>query len=112
MIGGNITAQLQLKTGTSKNAIGESVPLWDTVHTLTGFLDYSSGTTEYRNYNAPVLDSTNVFICDYIVINDSVSAENSRMIIDGKTYAVILIDDPMNLHKQLEFLLKFSGGIL
>lgn len=41
MIGGNITAQLQLKSGTVKNDIGEVVPQFTTVQTLTGWIDFS-----------------------------------------------------------------------
>lgn len=40
----------------------------------------------------------------------SVNNENARFIINGERYDVVFIDDPMNLHRQLEIYLKFTGG--
>ena len=40
----------------------------------------------------------------------SVHNENARFLINGEKYDVVFIDDPMNLHKQLEVYLKFTGG--
>ena len=40
----------------------------------------------------------------------SVHNENARFLINGVKYDVVFIDDPMNLHKQLEVYLKFTGG--
>lgn len=108
-IGGNTNADLQEKTGAVKNEIGEKVPSWTTVHQLKGFLDYSAGETKYSSYNSKIQESTHVFICDYVDIG-ALSAERSRLIINGEMYDVILIDDPMNLHYQLEFYLRYTGG--
>ena len=107
-IGGNISAQLQVKT-TAKNSIGESVPTWETRHTLTGFLDLASGDSRYTTYNAKIQESTHYFICDYVDITDVVP-ENSRMIINGKTYDVLVIDNPMELNYHLEIYLKYTGA--
>lgn len=106
---GNITAQLQVKT-TTKNAIGESVPTWETRHTLTGFLDLSSGESRYTTYNAKMQESTHIFICDYVQLANEIEPENSRLVIKGKTYAVMLIDNPMELDYHLEIYLKYTGG--
>lgn len=108
-IKGNITALLQKKTGAEKNEIGEAVPKLETVYTLVGFLDLSSGDSKYSSYNAKIQESTHIFVCDYQELT-AVTAENSRLIINGKVYDVMLIDDPMELHYQLEFYLKFTGG--
>lgn len=108
-IKGNITARLQSKMGTVKNEIGEVVPKWETAYTLVGFLDLSSGDSKYSSYNAKIQESTHIFVCDYQELT-AVTAENSRLIINGKVYDVMLIDDPMELHYQLEFYLKFTGG--
>ena len=108
-IGGNISAQLQVKT-TEKNAIGESVPAWETRHTLTGFLDLASGDSKYTNFNAKIQESTHYFICDYVQLDSDIDAENSRMIINGKTYVVMLIDNPMEMNYHLEIYLKYTGG--
>lgn len=114
MIGGNITAKLQIST-TTKNEIGESVKEWHDVWSNKGWLDLSSGDSKYTTYNAKMQESTHIFLCDYKPIPDTyenikVKAENTRMVINGKVYDVLLIDDPMEMHKQLEFYLKFTGG--
>ena len=109
-IGGNITAFLQLKTGTVRNEIGEVVPQWTTLHTITGFLDLSAGDSRYSTYDAKIQESTHVFICDYLALDERIRAENSRLMLNGKAYDIMLIDDPMELHRQLEFYLKYTGG--
>ena len=108
-IGGNITAYLQIKNGTSKNAIGEVVPEWTTLHTLNGFLDYQSGDAKYTNFNAKIQESTHVFVCDYISLDERIKAENSRLIVNNKHYDIVLIDNPMELNYQLEIYLTFTG---
>lgn len=107
-MGGNITAQLQVKT-TTKNAIGEAVPTWKTRHTLTGFLDLANGNARYTAYDAKMQESTHYFLCDYTEL-PGVTAENARLQIAGKTYDVLAIDDPMELHAHLEIYLKYTGG--
>lgn len=118
MIGGNITVQLQVYT-TSKNSIGEKVKNWHTVCELLGWLDYQSGDSKYTTYNAKIQEATHVFLCDYQPIPDTfevdgkvvkVSAENTRIVANSQNYDVMLIDDPMGLHKQLEIFLKYTGG--
>lgn len=108
-ISGNISAQLQVKT-TKKNAIGEAVATWETRHTLTGFLDLANGESRYTNFNAKIQESTHYFICDYVPLDSDIEPENSRMIINGKTYAVMLIDNPMGLNYHFEIYLKYTGG--
>lgn len=109
-VGGNITAQLQLKTGSTKNEIGEKVPQWETIHTLTGWLDLSAGDSKYTTYNAKLQESTHVFICNYIALDPRIKAENSRIIVNDRRYDVMLIDNPMEMNKHLEIYLKFTGG--
>ena len=109
-IGGNIIAELQVKNGSIKNKIGECVPDFETETMLTGFLDYQAGDSQYQNFSTKVQESTHVFICDYVKLNCYVKAENSRLIINGERYDVILIDDPMKLHYHLEFYLKYTGA--
>ena len=110
MIGGNIKALLQMQNGTAKNEIGEGVPEWETAHEIEGFLDLSSGDSKRTVYNAKVQESTHIFICDYFGISEQVKAENSRMIIAGLEYDVMLIDNPMNLNEHLEIYLKYTGA--
>ena len=109
MIGGNTTAEIQIST-TTKNAIGEAVQEWKTVQSITGWLDLSSGDSKYTTYNAKVQESTHIFIADYVALDASIKAENSRVVVNGGRYDVMLIDDPMGLHKQLEIYLKYTGG--
>lgn len=109
MIGGNTIAQMQRLT-VHKNEVGEQVKDWGRVMELTGWLDLSSGDSKYLTYNAKVQESTHIFICDYVKIPDNVTAENSRFMTDGKNFDIMLIDDPMGMHKQLEIYLKYTGG--
>lgn len=109
MIGGNTIAQIQTLT-TTKNQIGEPVETWETKQSIAGWLDLSSGDSKYTTYNAKIQESTHVFISDYQVLDAAIEAENSRVIVNNKIYDVMLIDDPMEMHKQLEIYLKFTGG--
>lgn len=109
MIGGNITASIQIST-TSKNSIGEAVEEWQAVQDIKGWLDLSGGDSRYTTYNAKVQESTHIFIADYVALDARIKAENARMIINNLRYDVLLIDDPMELHKQLEIYLRYTGG--
>ena len=108
-IGGNTDAIIQIST-TSRNAIGEQVKTWQDVQTLHGWLDLSSGDSKYTTYNAKIQESSNVFVCDYVPLDERVEAENARLVNGGKIYDIMLIDDPMNLHQQWEIYLKYTGG--
>jgi len=118
MIGGNITVQLQA-SATTKNAIGEPVQTWHDVLSLTGFLDLSGETTNRTNYNAKIQESTHIFICDYVPIPATfevdgvavrVTTENVRIVAQGQSYDIMLMDNPMFLNKHWEIYLKFTGG--
>lgn len=109
MIGGNTIAQLQ-RLAVRKNDYGEQVKDWGRVMEVKGWLDLSSGDSKYITYNAKVQESTHVFICDYVRLPNDVTAENSRIVADGKAFDIMLIDDPMQLHRQLEIYLKYTGG--
>lgn len=111
-IGGNTTATIQINTGTSKNAIGELVKNWTDVQTIKGWLDLQGGDSRYSNFHAKIQESTHVFVADYVPLNASITAENSRMVINGNRYDVLLIDNPMGMGSgsQLEFYLRFTGG--
>lgn len=109
MIGGNAIAVLQIKTS-SKNAFGEKTETWDDVTTITGFLDFTGGDGSYKsNFKGAVEETTHLFICDYVDLN--VKPTQCRLLIDDKHYDVLMIDDPMNLHKHLEIMLKYNEVI-
>lgn len=108
-IGGNIRAVIQVRTVT-KNALHEHVEAWQDVQTIKGWLDLASGDSQYGTYNAKIQESTHFFICDYVKLDERITAENSRMMVNGKLYDIVLIDNPMELNAQLEFYLKYTGG--
>ena len=106
MIGGNITAKLQKKS-TTQNEIGESITDYADEYTLNGWLDFTGGTSHNNNYNTKFQESTHVFICDYQPID--LKPEECRFVCKDEVYEVLIIDDPMELHEQLEILLKYVG---
>lgn len=106
MIGGNIEAILQQKNGTTINAIGERIPAWKDIQTLTGWLDLQSGDSKYT-HNAKLQESTHTLLCDYVPVDRK--ATDKRLVVTGTSYDVLLIDDPMEMHQQLEIYLRMVG---
>lgn len=121
MIGGNTVLRFERAT-TNKNTIGEDVSTWSTVGELTGWLDMrsESGQLGYTAYNAPIAESTHVFLADYDATIAAAKCEGCRAVEvitaadgqrhDGDRYDVQHIDDPMRMHRQLEIYLKQTGG--
>ncbi|MGN0907629.1 MAG: head-tail adaptor protein [Bullifex sp.] len=105
MIGGNVKAELQVRS-VEVNSIGERVETWTAKSVLIGFLDLAGGSVSYEAFNSKVQESTHVFICDYIPLDISI---HSRLLINKEIYDITLIDNPMNLNRQLEFYLKKVG---
>lgn len=110
-IGGNIKALIQVYTGTN-NDIGENVQTWADAQTIKGWLDLQSGDSRYTTFNAKIQESTHIFIADYVELEPAITAESARMVINGKVYDILLIDNPMEMGSgsQLEFYLRFTGG--
>lgn len=106
-IGGNITADIQQKNSNSKNAIGERINMWANIDELFGSLDFSSGDSKYSNYSAKIEESTHVFLCDYKEL--SFTSKDTRMLINGKVYTILLIDNPMEMNEHLEIYLQYVG---
>ena len=118
MIGGNKGHILQVCT-TTTNEIGEAVKGWHDVMDLSGWLDYQSGDARFGTYNAKIQESTHVFVGDYQPIPKNISvdgievkvnAESCRMVAKSQNYDVVLIDNPMELNRQIEIYLKYTGG--
>ena len=107
-IGGNITATIQKKT-TEKNAIGESVKTWANVFSHVGWLGLQSGDSKYSTHNAKLEESTHVFLCDYHSGIYALAGQDTRMIIKGKVYDVLFIDNPDEMDEQLEIYLRKVG---
>lgn len=109
MIGGNITAILQQKAGSTTNAIGERIQDWVDVLTFTGWLDMTNGDSKYT-YNAKIQESTHIFLCDYVALTkDQRKPDDKRLVVNGTDFDVLFIDDPMELHQQLEVYLRSVG---
>jgi head-tail adaptor len=108
-IGGNIKAIIQVFTS-ADNAIGENVQTWADAQTIKGWLDLQNGESRNTTFNAKIQESTHIFISDYVALDERITAESARLVINGKVYEILLIDDPMELHYQIEFYLKFTGG--
>lgn len=106
VIGGNIEAVIQQKRGSATNAIGEKTHTWVDLRSIRGWLDLSTGDSKYT-HDAKLQESTHIFICDYVAIDRNV--EDKRLKVNGNIYDVLLIDDPMELHQQLEIYLKYLG---
>lgn len=135
MIGGNVAGLIQVKDEGQKNLIGERIHEWTDVTSLKGFLDYQGGQNAYQTWDAKVQESTHIFICDFTSLKNlsedrvwnpfnltngvikngtqdmiDLTSENGRMVVNGDTYDILMIDDPMGLHKHLEIYLKYVGG--
>lgn len=108
-IGGNITATIQV-CSSSVNIIGEAVKQWNDALTVKGFLDLVGEDTDISSFKTKLPQSTHVFVSDFFPLNN-ITVENSRLVIGGNIYEILLIDDPMALSQQYEFYLKQKGGL-
>ena len=103
---GNTNLILKIKSQV-ENEIGEKETTWVDYKTIHGFIDFMSETTGKTNYNSKIVESTHVFVCDYVDIDKS--EVELKAYHDNKEYEITYIDDPMNLHYQLEIFLKYIG---
>ena len=109
-IGGNILGIIQVKATTGKNEIGEAVQKWSDAFHHVGWLGMQTGGSNYTNFNAKIEESSHVFLCDYHSGIYALADQDTRMIIKGKMYDVLLIDNPDEMDEQLEIYLKKVGG--
>lgn len=105
-IGGNTDLILKRKTQV-KNEIGEEVITWVDYKTIHGFMDFMSEATGRTNFNSKIVESTHVFVCDYVEIDKS--EIELAVFHNNKEYEITYIDDPMGLHYHLEIFLKYIG---
>ncbi len=117
-IGGNKTAVIQV-TDVAWNKVGEPETAYiDALTGIRGWLDLSGGDSKHLDYSAKVQESTHIFLCGYFALEYKVEGRpvikitpaNSRMVVDGEVYEVMLYDDPMGMHEHLEIYLKYTGG--
>lgn len=110
-IGGNIYAVIQTKASGGKNAIGEAEITWKDAFTdVLGWLGLQAGDSKRTNFNAKIEESTHVFVCDFDAEIYALSEQDTRMILKGKMYDVLLIDNPDEMDEQLEIYLRKIGG--
>ncbi len=108
-IGGNITGKIQT-CNTKKNEIGEAVKEWVDVVSTIGWLGLQSGDSKYTNFNAKLEESSHVFMCDYNAQIYALCGSDTRMIIKGMVYDVLLIDNPDEMDEHLEIYLRKVGA--
>lgn len=92
------------------NAIGERKTTWVDSVTFFGVLGLQSGDSKYSNFNAKIEESTHVMVCEYEPDIYELADENTRIVCKGKTYDVLLIDNPDELNEHLEIYLRLVGG--
>lgn len=105
-IGGNTDLILKVKSQV-KNEIGEEVTTWTNYKTIRGFMDFMSESTGRTNFNSKIVESTHVFICDYVDINKNIV--DLQAYHNNKEYEITYIDNPMGLNYHLEIFLKYIG---
>lgn len=109
-ISGNVTGRIQTKTAAGKNEIGEAVTTWTDAFSQVGWLGLQSGDSKYQNFNAKIEESTHVFLCDYHSGIYALAGQDTRMILKGFIYDVLLIDNPDEMDEQLEIYLRRVGA--
>ena len=110
-IGGNIYAVIQTKASGGKNAIGEAEITWTNAFTdVLGWLGLQTGDSKYQNFKAKIEESTHVFMCDYDAEIYALAGQDTRMILKGNMYDVLLIDNPDEMDEHLEIYLRRVGA--
>ena len=108
-IGSNINGVIQTNR-TVKNAIGEAVKEWADAFVQRGWLGMQSGDSKYSTNHAKIEESTHVFMCDYHPGIYALQDQDTRMILKGFVYDVLLIDNPDEMDEQLEIYLRKVGA--
>lgn len=108
-IGGNISGVIQPKTTGEKNFMGEADVIWQDAFTQRGWLGLQSVDSK-RTFNTKLEESTHVFLCDFDAGIYALAGQDTRMILKGFVYDVLLIDNPDEMDEQLEIYLKRVGA--
>ena len=108
-IGGKTYGTIQAKS-TARNAIGEAETTWNDAFPLAGWLGLQNGDSKRQNFNAKIEESTHVFLTDYHAGVYALANQDTRMIIKGFVYDVLLIDNPDEMDEQLEIYLRRVGA--
>lgn len=111
MVGGNLTATVQIKTLT-ENDIGEYVAEWGNhIESVKGWLDSAGGNSTRQSHKTKSEDSTHVYICDFDSRLRDLDTTQCRFVCRDKIYEIKYVDDPMELHDHLEITLKLVGVV-
>ena len=111
MVGGNLTATVQIKTLT-ENDLGEYVPEWNNhIEDVKGWLDGTGGNSPRQSHKTKSEDSTHVYICDFDSRLRDIDTTQCRFVCRNKIYEIKYVDDPMELHDHLEITLKLVGVV-
>lgn len=108
-IGGNITGTIQTKTASGKNEYGEVVQTWKDAFSHNGWLGLQSGDSKFT-HQTKLEESTHVFLCDFHSGIYALAGKDTRMLIKGFVYDVLLIDNPDEMDEQLEIYLRKVGA--
>ena len=110
-IGGNLKGVIQAKAPDGKkNAIGEVVHSWVEAFTVSGWLGLQNGDSKRSIFNAKIEESTHIFLTDYHSGVYALADQDTRMILKGNMYDILLIDNPDEMDEQLEIYLRKVGG--
>lgn len=110
MIGGNTRARIETATAV-KDAFGMEQVDWTIAKAieLIGYLDMTGGGSDTARLGARLETTTDLFLCDWrdITLGDGAC----RMVIGGRVYDIVHIDNPMGLNDHLEIYLKYTGAM-
>ena len=109
-IGGVTPGVIQTKAEVRKNEIGEREQAWSDAFSCVGWVGLQTGDSKRNIFNAKLEESTHVFLCDYHSGIYALAAQDTRMIIKGMMYDVLLIDNPDEMDEQLEIYLRKVGA--
>lgn len=109
-IGGNITGTIRTKISSGRNEIGEAYVTWVDKISSLGWLGLQNGDSKRSVYNAKIEESTHVFLCDFNAEIYALADKDTRMVLKGNMYDVLLIDNPDEMDEQLEIYLKKVGA--
>lgn len=109
-IGGKTIGILQAVGSSVANEIGEREQQWEDVFHIWGWLGLQNGDSKYQTHKAKIEESTHVFLCDYNSAVYAMAGKDTRMILKGFVYDVLLIDNPDEMDEQLEIYLRRVGA--
>lgn len=90
-----------------ETSIGDFVPVWSDLGTVSGYIDLLAGTDLNYAQNAIMEQSTH--ICILPNLHNFEITDKMRLVDDDKYYSITYVDDPVGQHHHLELYLTFGG---